>query len=379
MQYSNVENEYLIDLLKSSLKCQSVNNPPENIDWQKFVALAKKQQVYSVIAPALSQVNMPQEQANELALYNQNELLRLIAMKNEQECLEKELEKNEIKYMLLKGGVIKEYYPQQKMRQMSDLDILYDGSKKEELFKIMKDRGYRILSCSENSDDFTKEPFYTFEFHRELFYKEHDFYCDFSNVWENAVKDENSDYKYHMSKEDLYLHSIAHMNKHYKFGGFGIRFLADTFLLLERDWADLDKEYVKKRLEEFGLTEFEEFIRNLSSELFGEGNFNSEQAEFLNTSLNFGIYGNTEGITVYFDEYQNNKGNKVTPFGFYAAKIFPSAEFMKKNYAVLEKKPYLLPAYYIYRLFEKFVHKRKMVIHNYKVLKKYTKEDINGG
>lgn len=374
IKYSSYEIEYLIKLLKSTVNDESVPNSPEGIDWAEFVDLAKRQQVYSVIASVLNSTVMPKQQADELKLYNQNELLRLIAMKNEQEFLEKELEKNQIKFMLLKGCVIKNYYPQIKMRQMADIDILYDKTKKNELYRIMKDNNYKVISCSENSDDFTKKPFYTFEFHRDLFFKEHDFYCDFSNVWSRAVKCDDNEYKYMMSSEDLYLHSIAHMNKHYKYGGFGVRFLADTYLILKYEWENMDKAYVAERIEEFKLVEFEKFIRELALELFSDGNFTDEQIEFLNTCLNFGIYGNREGITVYYDEYKKKAGDKATPLGFFLSKLFPSVEFMKRNYYTLEKKPYLLPVYYIYRLFNKLIHKRGVSVYNYKVLKKYTKK-----
>lgn len=374
MEYSSYENEYLIELLNAAIKSTPVNPPKQSIDWGRFVALAKRQQVYSIIAPMFGSIDIPAQQMRELEIYNNNDLVRLIAMKNEQQLLEKELEENKIAFMLLKGGVIRDYYPQQRMRQMADIDILYDGTRREQLFKLMKKHNYKIISCSENSDDFTKNTYYTFEFHRELFFKEHNFYCDFSNVWDRATKSSDNEYKYNMSIEDLYLHSIAHMNKHYKFGGFGIRFLADTYLLLMKDWDNMDKEYVNSRLSEFKLVEFEKFIRELTLEIFGDRVFNEKQIEFLNKSLDFGIYGNTEGITVYFDEYKRSRNGKATVIGFFFAKLFPPASFMKRNYTILEKKPFLLPFYYVYRLIYKLLRSTRVTIHNYRVLKKYTKD-----
>jgi predicted nucleotidyltransferase len=318
---------------------------------------------------------MPSEQAKELMLYNQNELLRMIAMKSEQEAIELELENKGIKFMLLKGSVIRNYYPQQKMRQMSDVDILYDGSKKEQLFDIMLSHGYSVMSCSENSDDFTKKPFYTFEFHRELFFSEHDFYFDFSYVWKNASQSKENTCKYEMSVDDLYLHSVAHMYKHYVLGGFGVRFLSDTYLTLTKNEGSMNFEYIASKLKEMNLTGFEEFVRKLSYELFGEGNFTSEQIEFLNSSFKFGIYGDTtQGVKLYYDEYLSRKGGKGTVLGYYASKIFPSARFMKRTYPKLNKCPYLLPLYYIYRLFDKLLFKSKATRENYKLLKQYNKE-----
>lgn len=379
MKYSTAESEYLVELLKSAVKGTEVKTPPEQIDWEKFVDLAKRQQVYSVIAPILGGIGMPEKQAGELMLYNQNELLRLIAMKNEQEQLENELRKAGIRFMLLKGSRLRFYYPQQKMRQMSDVDILYDGSKKALLLEIMNNFGYSIISMSDNSDDFTKKPFYTFEFHRELFFREHDFYFDFSNVWDNAEADTDNPYKYVMSTEDLYLHSVAHMYKHYVLGGFGIRFLTDTYLFLIKEQGRMNMEYISSRLDEFDLTEFEKLIRELSFEIFGDGCFSDEQIDFLNNVLKFGIYGDSrEGIKVYYDEYLAKNGGKGSLAGFYMSKLFPDFAFMKRSYPQLEKKPYLLPLYYIKRLINKLIYKRKSAVSNYKILKEY-KNKSNGG
>lgn len=379
MKYSTVESEYLIALLKAAIKNTAIPDAPDGIDWKKFVSLSKKQQVYSIIAVIMDRLPLPDEQAAEIKLYNQNELLRIISMKSEQELIESELEERGIKFMLLKGSLLRKYYPQQKMRQMSDVDILYDGEKKSELFEIMRSMDYSVLSCSENSDDFTKKPFYTFEFHRDLFFKGHDFYFDFSDVWSRAEQSSENSCKYYMKKEDLYLHSIAHMYKHYVLGGFGVRFLADTYLMLKSEADSLDMNYIRAKLNSFDLVHFEELIREISLILFDGGELSDEQMNFLNKSLEFGIYGDSnEGVKIYFDEYVKKNGGKGTILGFYLSKLFPSAEFMKRSFPILEKRPYLMPAYYIFRLIQKFIFKRKKSLSNYNTLKEYNKERHGG-
>lgn len=374
MKYSTVESEYLIMLLRAALNNTEIPEAPDGINWEEFTALSKKQQVYSIIAVIMHALPLPDEQTAELRLYNQNELLRILSMKSEQELIEAELEKRGIRFMLLKGSLLREYYPQQKMRQMSDVDILYDGKKKSELFEIMHAMGYSVLSCSENSDDFTKKPFYTFEFHRDLFFKGHDFYFDFSDVWSRAEQSCDNACKYNMKTEDLYLHSIAHMYKHYILGGFGVRFLADTYLMLKCEADKLDMNYIRQRLMDFDLEHFEHLIRETAMILFDGGELTDEQMNFLNKSLEFGIYGDSdEGVKIYYEEYIKRNGGSGTVFGFYMSKLFPGAEFMKRSYPLLEKHPYLMPVYYVYRLAEKFVFKRKSSLHDYKTLKKYTK------
>lgn len=114
MKYTCIESEYLVALLKCALKNEDVPDVPVGLNWEKLVKLSNEQQVYSTIAPVINKINIPVEQAQELTFYTQNELVRMIAMKNELEQIEKELDALKIDYMLLKGSVIKLCYPKQK-------------------------------------------------------------------------------------------------------------------------------------------------------------------------------------------------------------------------------------------------------------------------
>lgn len=376
MKYTSLESEYLVSLLKSALKGEATPSVPEGLDWAKLVELSKKQQVYSTIVPIINKINIPPEQAQELVFYSQNELVRMIAMKNELEEIEKELEKQGIRYMLLKGGVIRNYYPLQKMRQMSDFDLLYDEENRSKVMAIMKNRGYSIASNSENSDDFFKKPYYTFEWHRALFFEEHDFCPDFSDVWDNATQDEKKKCEYHMSASDLYLHSVAHMFKHYILGGFGIRFFADIYVLLTKLSNELDKKYIETKLSKMGLNEFEFNVRSVCYAIFDDKEITDEQIIFVNESLSFGVYGsgNSAGPKLYYEEYKAKHG-EASVSKYYLSKIFPSKAYMKRTYPILQKKSYLLPIYYIVRLFDRFFHSRKRIKNDIKLLKESVKEE----
>jgi len=240
----------------------------------------------------------------------------------------------------------------------------------------MKNRGFNLTSSSENSDDFFKKPYYTFEWHRELFFEEHDFNPDFSDVWDNASKDDEKEFEYHMSSNDLYLHTIAHMYKHYILGGFGIRFFADVYVLLTKLKDELDKAYIDSKLEKMGLVDFEFDVRSICFALFDDKEITNSQVLFLNESLSFGIYGSggVTGAKLYYDEYRSKHGD-VSVSKYYRSKIFPSKAYMKRTYPVLTKKPYLLFAYYIIRLFDKFFHSRKRIKSDIKMLKETVKEE----
>lgn len=366
-----LESEYLIKLIKSAVNEEPVEPAPKGLDWQKLFDLSKSQQVYSIIAEVLDYNSVPADFSAEMKVYTQNELLRILAMKNEFQEIEKELNEKQIKYMLLKGSVLRSYYPKEKMRQMSDMDILFDVNKKYDVQSIMKRREYVLVSTGDHSDDYMKKPFYTFEFHLDLFDEDSDFNPDFSFVWKNAKQDENLKYKYNMSCSDLYLHTVCHMYKHYMLGGFGIRFLCDVYLILKKELKSLDKSYIDSKLFEFGIKDFEEEVKSLAVDIFESFELNSKQLEFLKTTMKFGVYGDNEyGVKLWFDDFaKEHQGEKHLLFKYYLKKTFPGLNFMRKTYKTLNKYPFLLPVFYVIRIFEKLRYKREYILNSYKVLK----------
>lgn len=366
MQYSSVESEYLAALLKSAIKKQELPCAPADIDWKKLVAISKKQQVYSIIASILDASALPKEQAAELVSYVQSELLRLLSMKSELEQLEKELQEKQIKFMLLKGSVIRDYYPQQKMRQMSDIDILYDYSRRDELFKIMKSRGFRLTTSCENSDDFFKEPFYTFEWHRELFFEEAQF-CPHFDLWKNAQADSDNPYKYHIESTEHFVYTICHMFKHYATNGCGVRFLCDIYVLMHYG-EDIDMGRAIAELEKIGIKEFALDAISLTNAVFDGGKISENQQKMLDFLLSSGVYGNL--VVDYSKKLSEFNGSKIK---YLFRRIFPEKKKMLANYRQLEKKPYLLPFYYIVRIFTKIKYNSDSAKNELKEIKKINK------
>lgn len=236
----------LITILKSAVSGESVPDAPDNIDWEKLVELSKKQQVYSVICPVLNTEKLPSDQAQELQLYNKNELLRIIAMKNELECIEKELESRQVKYMLLKGSVLRNYYPQSKMRQMSDIDILFDEAKRDDVAEIMKNRGFFVTNNSDNSDDYFKAPFIHLNFTAICFLMALIFCPDLGNVWEKAFADSSKKFLYNMDLNDMYIYNICHMYKHFVKSCCGIRFLIDNYFSSKKKRISITGDILEK-------------------------------------------------------------------------------------------------------------------------------------
>lgn len=361
MTLTNNNVNYLIHLLACAINEKTPDPVPDNVDFNALFSLAEKHQIYNMIYPLIQ--DNPHISAEQKAKWRHSKMVetaKMVTVNSERAQIFEEFEKNQIKYMPLKGLILKNYYPKESMRQMSDNDILYDFSKRDIVCDIMKKRGYKTLATGENSDDFHKPPYCTFEFHRELFFKEHEFCPEFDNLWDNAKQDENSPFMYHMSLEDNYIYSVCHMYKHYSTAGCGVRFLADIYVVLKKDNDVLDWDYINSQLEIFGISEYEQKSRTLAFKLFDEKELDENDIALLETYINFGIYGSgkiklQKELMSLADSGSLEKAKKK----YIIKRLFPSVKKMKADYRVLEKKPYLLPAYYIYRLFRALFNRKK--------------------
>lgn len=345
----NKEIDYLLALLNSALK--GTEPPaPVDINTKKLLKLAIAQQVYNTVLPVLEKLNaLDDEEKNQWNNYRLNELQKTIYLNNERESICADLDEAGIDYMYLKGLIIREYYPQSAMRQMSDNDIMYDESRRDDLYKIMKRHGFYNGAAAGISDDFYKDTC-TIEFHRTLFNPEDDF-CPEFNPFENAKKYSENSHRYLMSAEDNYIYALSHMYKHYHcIDGCGIRFICDLYLLTNSD-DQLDWDYINKTVSRFGISDFQKLALGVSDVVFKDKEPDDNEKELINFMFQGSVYGfSTRTIA---DDIEDAGGK----FKYFMHRLFPPKKEMIGNYYKLQKMPFLLPLYYVIRLFKKAVQR----------------------
>lgn len=360
MENKKKEVEYLIHLLSCALNGKEVQHQ-EGIDYSTLLSLARKHQVYNIIFPLIKDdSDVPEEYKKKFRDYNLSEISRMLVINNERSEVYDSLEENGIKYMPLKGLIIKDYYPMESMRQMSDNDILFDVKYRDVVADLMKSMGYKSIATGENTDDYHKPPYCTFEFHRTLFFAENDFCPKFDNLWENAIKDDEREYMYHMGLEDIYIYSVCHMYKHFTTAGCGIRFLADNYLFLKKEQEKLDWKRIDSFMSEYNISDYEQKCRRLAFDMFDENELDDDELELLETFMNFGIFGNG-GIRIANRIKKLSEGSSIEQAKkeYLLYRLFPPKSKMIADNRILEKKPYLLPFYYILRLFKALLNGRK--------------------
>ena len=347
----NKECNYLIYIIRSVLNNQEVIYQ-EDIDYKKLYNLAKIHTLLVFLYYGLKKYHIP-TLSKILEDYYKNNIYKTAMQDAEKEIIVAELEKNHIKYMPLKGSIIKYLYPSIDLRTMCDFDCLFDKSKAKEVKKIFLNLGYEVESYNNsNHDIYIKKPFMTVEMHKELMNDSYMISRYYHSIWNNVSKADNKEYEYEMTKEDFYVFMIAHLAKHYVGGGAGIRNFIDIYLF-NKNYINLNKEYINAELENLGLLTFDKYARELSLVWFEEKESNENIDKFAESIFESGIYGTVDQnvlkrICFNEEEINNLEESKIK---FFFRRLFPTKQYMKQAFPILNEKPYLLLYFYLKRIF----------------------------
>jgi len=179
----------------------------------------------------------------------------------------------------------------------------------------------------------------------------------------------NNSGRFELSPEDMYIYLIVHNAKHYIRKGTGIRQFID-FIVYEHT-RDINQNYVEKRLDEIGLGWFKRNSDQLLECWVNGTDIPSELDEMQNTVFSSGSYGSAESKVRI--NINNASGNKVSSAGYLRYRFFPPYRIMKASYPVLRKKPWLLPAVWIYRISFKGVPRVKRHLKELRLFKSIQK------
>lgn len=266
-------------------------------------------------------------------------------------AVREKLDEAGIWHMPLKGSVLKELYPRFGMREMADVDILFDAPRAGDVREIMEGLGFQTDSFGCFHDDaYTKLPVSHFEMHRTLFSEaaEPELHAYYADVRERLLPEEGSKYGLRFTDEDFYLYLIAHEYKHYTGGGTGLRSLLDVYVFLRA--KSLDEAYVAREAERLGIADFERKNRSLAFRLFDGEELTPEQRERLDYMICSGTFGTAE----------NNANIQIAEkgrWGYFLSWLHPSREIMMESFPVLREKPALTPVFRVWRLIRAFVSK----------------------
>ena len=268
-----------------------------------------------------------------------------------------DFEKQGIWHMPLKGALLKDIYPENGMREMSDCDVLFDAEKQVQVRDIMVEHGYTVMEFGEDYHDvYQKPPILNFEMHTALFdFSEHfdAFHAYYSDVKHLLHKDDGSEYGYHFSDDDFYVFMTAHEYKHSintsvgirATSGTGIRSLLDCYVYCKYKSDVLHWDYIQEQCSQLGIADYEQERRELADKLFSSEilpELTEQELDMLMDYLTSGAYGTVEN-TIKKQMKNQSKGKYIL------SHIFPNLDYMKQSVKFVDKCPALYPIGIVYR------------------------------
>lgn len=346
--------DYLIALLASVLQGEIPPPMPAGLPMEKLYQFAAWQSVANMAYYGLSKLEpLPPEPIMESFKQARSKAL---AKEARQELEVRQIlaafEEQQIKHMPLKGFIIKHLYPQPDMRLMADVDILVKTDKLKAARDIMLNLGYTAVHEGGNHDVYHKLPVMNIELHRALIAESHhDLYAYFGTGWQRAVLQAGKNYSYEMSREDFYIYLLAHMAKHYRGGGTGIRSVMDVWVYKKHYQDSLDWDYTRSELAKAGLADFAENMEGLSECWFDGREINEHYQEMTAFVLSNGTYGTAQNAALSrFIKTRNASDSfRVARLKYTLRIFFPNREHMTILFPFLQKLPFLLPLCWVVR------------------------------
>lgn len=350
---------YLIQLLRAALQGKPPAAPPEDLDWRQLYTQAD---FHSVACTAYYGLLMlPEEQQPETEVFGlfrkaaQIVLGRETMQQYELQHIMEKLDNKGMPYMPLKGWKLKHLYPRPDMRSMCDVDILVRQEDMPEFPAIMKESGFALEYHGIHHDEYIKNETLSIEIHWLLFEPDSDWYEYFKSYMERTSVLAPKQQERQLPPEDFYLYLIAHMAKHFRNGGTGVRSVMDVYVYQKAYGDSLDKTYVQREFAKLGLGGFACAVEELAQSWFGGEEIRSDcHPKMADYILNGGAYGlKDRGILSSVHEAGNHKGK------YLLRRFFPNRHFMAAQYPCIEKAPVLLPFFWGVRAFRTVIFRRE--------------------
>lgn len=265
---------------------------------------------------------------------------------------------NNIKHIFLKGAHLKSLYPESYMRGMGDIDILIKPTDLEAVHKLFNDNDLNLYSRSIAHDVFKDTDGLMIEIHPGFNVpKEDKFTKILANPWGYAKKELKCQYTFDPAYELVYL--VYHLAKHMYSGGIGIRSVLDIGVYLNHFNNDINEELLKELLLENDLAIFYNYLLYINNDLFDytfEIDSNDELSDVVAMQLielitTSGIHGSGASHNPFVQRVVTNN-KKQSKIRFILSRTFPNYKAMTGLYPSLTKAPFLLPVYWLIRLFK---------------------------
>lgn len=378
----NNTQKQIIYMLSAAIRKKNVKfRSDEKINWNEVLEESEAHKVTPLIYSSINRaeaLNIMDESTLNTLKKNvfKSSITQSSHIKNVASVLER-FNNAGIPIIVLKGLVVRDYYPIPDLRTMCDADVLVHEEDLEKVSALMISLGFNQIK--EKDDHGAHIVFYkgstVFEVHWTLindrFFKgdksfEDKLWDDAMDVTVGGVKTKS------LSLEDLAVHLCTHMAVHLAYSGFGVRQLTDLVVLVEKKGHLIDWKAFLNKSKECGVYTFAIAIFNICNRLFdmempkeikGEKNIKNKYIEQLIQDIfDSGVHGKKSNDRVFaaefaFDQGEGAADGSVSIIKKFMKLLFPPISQMSDKYNYAKKFILLAPIAWIHHLIEGILNK----------------------
>ena len=307
--------------------------------------LSKRHDLAHLVGASLSKAGLFENAHEILEKFEKQQYLALSRYENLQYEINRicrVFDEVKIPYILLKGAVVRDMYPEPWMRTSCDVDVLVREEDFDKAVAALTDRiGYKVDGNKNFHDiDLLSESGVHLELHFSIKEDIPELDRVLSRVWDYAHKTYEASQRYDLSSEFLLYHLIAHAAYHFVGGGCGVRPMIDIYLLKNK--LDYDESVLIQLCEESEIGKFYTSVTKLCACWFeGEEHIvlTDEMQKFI---LQGGTYGTKEA---HIAARQEARGGKR---GYVMSRIFAPYSVLKQRYPQMRGRA-MTPIYQVRR------------------------------
>ena len=180
------------------------------------------------------------------------------------------LEEEGIDHVLMKGYILKDYYPIPELRSYGDIDMVIRRADRERSHRLMQELGYGIKTDWEPVYSYVRHKEH-YELHTELLDTDVSESVDcreyFRDLWQHVRCD--GGHRYQMTPEFHFLYLMVHLAKHVSGSGAGARMYLDLAAFIRHIGGDVDWDRIRQELEKIRLTAFANTALTFVERYFG--------------------------------------------------------------------------------------------------------------
>lgn len=235
-----------------------------NIDWNKFLQLARHHRVFPLIYSKINKINnefIPSHVVQTLYQDYKINTIKMLQLSGEMGEVSEYFTENSVNLLYLKGPVIaNEIYGDISLRTSKDLDILIEKKNYNRVEKLLLNLGYEKEEHSITFIDWKWRKHHEAFFHPEkkiqieIHWRLHPAPTkepSFNELWKRKRESKLTGYPvYYLGNEDLFLYLVAHGSRH---GWFRLRWLADIDQMVRKDEITNQDKIILKKFQYYHL------------------------------------------------------------------------------------------------------------------------------